>query len=134
MATILLLGTDEALLEGLVQTLTALGHQPLVTHDAVEAVQVASSKAPLLAVMDQDTLRADPGLLRLPLQAGGCIVLYREPGTKPVALPQSHRNVIAELVLPLERNRLVALVHSVEERARITGREKDREVRSQPRL
>jgi DNA-binding NtrC family response regulator len=134
MATILLLGTDEALLEGLVQTLTALGHQPVLTHDAVEAVQAASSKAPLLAVMDQDALRADPRLLRLPLQAGGCIVLYRQPGTKPAALPQSHRNVIAELVLPLERNRLVALVHSVEERARITGREKDREVRTQPRV
>lgn len=134
MATILLLGTDEALLEGLVQTLTALGHQPVLTHDAAEAVQAASSKAPLLAVMDQDALSADPRLLRLPLQAGGCIVLYRQPGTKAAALPQSHRNVIAELVLPLERNRLVALVHSVEERARITGREKDRDVRTQPRV
>lgn len=134
MATILLLGTDEALLEGLVQTLTALGHQPVLTHDAVEATQAASSKAPLLAVMHQDALRSDPRLLRLPLQAGGCIVLYREPGTKSAPRPQSQRNVIAELVLPLERNRLVALVHSVEERARITGREKDRDVRTQPRV
>ena len=133
MATILLLGSDEALLEGLVQTLTALGHQPVLTHDAVEAMQAASSRTPLLAVMDQDVLGSDPRLLRLPLQAGGCIVLYRPSGATAAALPQSHRNVIAELVLPLERNRLVALVHSVEERARVTGREKDREVRTQPR-
>lgn len=133
MATILLVGTNEALLEGLVQTLTALGHQAVLTHDGAEAMQAAAAKRPLLAIIDHLALHADPRLLRLPLLAGGCIVLFRVPGATPTTLLQSHRTVIAELVLPLERNRLVALVNSVEERVRITGREKDRETRTQPR-
>ena len=43
----------------------------------------------------------------------------------PAALPPSlQRTTLAELALPLERHRLVALVQSVEERARRTGRSK----------
>ena len=33
------------------------------------------------------------------------------------------RLVLADLTLPLERNRLLALVHRVADRARVTGRE-----------
>ena len=44
----------------------------------------------------------------------------RRPGPLPSALV---RLVLADLTLPLERNRLLALVHRVADRARVTGRE-----------
>ena len=51
-------------------------------------------------------------------------MLYRSRATDP-AVPVSHavqRLTLAELMLPLERQRLVALTHHVEERARQAGR------------
>jgi hypothetical protein len=50
-------------------------------------------------------------------------VLYRSVTTALVTLPASvQRAVLADLSLPLERNRLMALVQHVDERARVTGR------------
>lgn len=126
MATILLIGSDEALLEGLAQSLTALGHRAIMPHDVSEAVDVASSQPPLLAVVAQTTLVEDPRALRIPVLPGGAIVLYRTPGAPPTTVADARRNVLAELVLPLERNRLLALVHHLEERVRVTGREQQR--------
>lgn len=126
MATILLIGSDEALLEGLAQSLTALGHRALMPHDVGEAVDIASAHPPLLAVVAQSVLRDDPRALRIPVMPGGAIVLYRVPGAPATMVAGSLRNVIAELILPLERNRLVAIVQHLEERVRVTGREKPR--------
>ena len=62
-------------------------------------------------------------VLAVPLAPGGTLVLYRTPGSAAGALsPPFQRAVLADLTLPLERNRLVALVQHVEERARLTGR------------
>jgi DNA-binding NtrC family response regulator len=132
MATILLVGSDEALLEGLAQSLTALGHRALMPHDVGEAVEIASAHPPLLAVVGQSALRSDPRALRIPVLPGGALVLYRTPGSTPTLVTGTQRNVIAELVLPLERHRLLALVHNLEERVRITGRETHRD--SSPEL
>ncbi len=50
-------------------------------------------------------------------------MLYRSIGGVFATLPPSlQRAVLADLTLPLERNRLVALVAHVEERAKATGR------------
>jgi len=127
MATILLVGSDEALLEGLAQSLTALGHRPLMPHDVSEAVEIATAHPPLLAVLGQSALRSDPRALRIPVLPGGALVLYRTSGELATMVAGTHRNVIAELVLPLERHRLVALVHHLEERVRVTGREQHRD-------
>ena len=126
MATILLLGSDEALLEGLAQSLTALGHRPLMPHDVSEAIDIASRNPPLLAVVAQASLRDDPRALRIPVLPGGATVLYRTPNALSTMIAGAQRNVLAELVLPLERNRLLALVHHLEERVRVTGREQPR--------
>jgi hypothetical protein len=126
MATILLIGSDEALLEGLAQSLTALGHRAIMPHDVGEAVDIASAHPPLLAVVAQTSLRDDPRALRIPVLPGGAIVLYRTPNAPTTMVAGAQRNVIAELVLPLERNRLHALVHHLEERVRVTGREEQR--------
>ena len=135
MATILLIGSDEALLEGLAQSLTALGHRALMPHDVSEAVDIASAHPPLLALVGQSALRADPRALRIPVLPGGALVLYRTPGELATMIAGTHRNVLAELVLPLERNRLIALVHHLDERGRVTGREEHRDTPTElPRI
>jgi hypothetical protein len=126
MATIMLVGSDEALLEGLAQSLTALGHRALMPHDVSEAVETATAHPPLLAVVGQSALRSDPRALRIPVTPGGALVLYRTPGAAATLIAGTQRNVIAELVLPLEKHRLLALVHHLEERVRVTGREQHR--------
>jgi DNA-binding NtrC family response regulator len=125
MATILLAGEDPALLEGLVQSLVALGHNPSVALSLAEAREAAvRGDAPLMFVVDRGIVDGSgTEVLGVPLAPGGTLVLYRMPGSPPGALPQPlQRAVLADLTLPLERNRLVALVQHVEERARATGR------------
>ena len=133
MATILLTGINEALTEGLVQSLTALGHRVILTSDVAEAIDLASSQPPLLTIVAQSALRADARALRIPVLPGGAILLYRGANDAPTSFAGSYRSVLAELVLPLERNRLFALVQHVEERARVTGREQQRERRTDVR-
>lgn len=127
MATILLIGSDEALLEGLAQSLTALGHRALMPHDVSEAVDIATAHPPLLAVVGQAALHSDTRALRIPVLPGGALVLYRTPGELATMVVGTQRNVLAELVLPLERHRLLALVQHLEERVRVTGRENHRD-------
>src|ERR687886_691603 len=84
MSTILLIGSDTPLLEGLAQTLAAVGHLPMIAGSLGDAAEVAHPAPPL-----------PPALQRL---------------------------VLADVTLPLERKRLVALVQHVTERAQATGR------------
>ena len=125
MATILLAGEDPALLEGLVQSLVALGHNPSVAFSLAEARDAAlRGDAPLMFVVDRGFVDGTgTEVLGVPLAPGGTLVLYRTPGSPPASLPLPlQRAVLADLALPLERNRLVALVQHVEDRARATGR------------
>jgi hypothetical protein len=125
MAIVFLIGAEDALLEGIAQTLGAAGHQPRVFHGVVDAHARARGEVPLVAVVDRALAVSDPAALRLPLAVGGATLLYRS-GAEPV--PDSalslavQRLVMAELTLPLERHRLLALIQRVEERARVTGR------------
>jgi hypothetical protein len=96
-------------------------------HDVSEAVDIASAHPPLLAVVGQSAMHSDPRALRIPVLPGGALVLYRTPGEMATMVAGTHRNVLAELILPLERNRLLALVHHLEERVRVTGREEHRD-------
>lgn len=124
MTTVLLVGSDLALLEGLAQSLGSLGHQPSVAATLGEARQMAGACIPLVVVADR-ALASGAGaeLLSIPLSAGGARVLYRT-ASAPLAplLPALQRAVLADLTLPLERHRLAALVQSLGERARTTGR------------
>jgi DNA-binding NtrC family response regulator len=126
MATILLAGEDPALLEGLVQSLVALGHNPSVALSLAEAREGAvRGDAPLMLVVDRGFIDGTgTEVLGVPLAPGGTLVLYRTPGSSYAGAlsPPLQRAVLADLTLPLERNRLVALVQHVEERARATGR------------
>lgn len=125
MTHVLLVGEDVALLEGLAQSLAAQGHAPAVATSLAEAREVAMTQPPLVLVVNR-ALASTAGaeLLAIPLAAGGARLLYRA-ATIPLAplLPSLQRAVLADLTLPLERHRLSALVQSIGERARATGRD-----------
>ena len=122
--TILLVGADAPLLEGLSQSLAALGFMPRVTLGVREAREIASVDTPLV-VLASSRLAAEAGadVLRIPLLAGGALVLYHGVAPETHLLsPALQRAVLANLALPLERHRLVALVQHVLARSRMTGR------------
>jgi DNA-binding NtrC family response regulator len=124
MTHVMLVGGDVALLEGLAQALAALGHSPIVARTLGEARELCSAQVPLVLVVDRALASlAGSELLAAPLAAGGARLLYRTAAS-PLAplLPSLQRAVLADLTLPLERHRLVALVQSVGERARLSGR------------
>ena len=125
MTRILLVGDEQPMLEGLAQTFGALGLTPAVAHSLAEARDLAIIDQPLVAVVSR-TLAAEASAdtLGIPLAPGGALVLYRAANHDPVALPPTlQRAVLADLSLPLERNRLVALVQRVGDRAIATGRQ-----------
>jgi DNA-binding NtrC family response regulator len=125
MATILLVGTDVPLLEGLAQTLAAVGHTTQLASSLAEAMEVAGLEPPLVAVIDRGLIVPSGDALRIPLARGGTLVVYRPDGASAAPLPVAvQRATLADLRLPLERQRLVALLQSVETRARSTGRDR----------
>jgi DNA-binding NtrC family response regulator len=122
---ILLVGSDAALLEGLVQTLAARGYSTAAVDGLQEAQESAAANTPLVAVIERDLAAAAPGLvLGIPLVRGGALVAFHQrPESSVMLAPPLQRALLADLTLPLERNRLLALVQHVEERARATGRQ-----------
>ena len=124
MAMILLVGTDAPLLEGLSQTLAASGHRTHIALSLAEAADAARTSPPLLAVVQRELAENAAEMLRIPLASGGTFVVFRPAPDAPAPSLGTalQRAVIADLALPLERNRLIALVQSVAERARRTGR------------
>lgn len=124
MTYVMLVGTDVALLEGLAQSLAGLGHRPSVTASLSDARDLCSAHPPLVLVVDR-ALASSAGaeLLTVPIAAGGARILYRVAAMPPTPLlPALQRAVLADLTLPLERHRLSALVQSVGDRAKATGR------------
>jgi DNA-binding NtrC family response regulator len=125
MTQILLVGSDGPLLEGLAQSLAAMGHTPRVTTSIAEAQETASH-APPLVLLASRLLLAEGGagaLLGVRLAPGGAVLLYHEVGGAYLTLPPAvQRSVLADLSLPLERNRFLTLVQHVEDRAQAAGR------------
>jgi len=124
MPQILLVGSELPLLEGLSQSLAALGFSPHVAQSLHEAREVAAAHAPLVAVVSRRLAsESSAEALGIPVAAGGALVLYSTGKTESSTLPPAvQRSVLADLSLPLERNRLMALVQRVGDRARATGR------------
>jgi len=124
MPQILLVGSELPLLEGLSQSFAALGFAPVVAQSLHEAREVAAAHTPLVAVVSRRlAAESSAETLSIPLSAGGALVLYSTGRVDPVSLsPTMQRSVLADLTLPLERNRLMALVQHLEDRARATGR------------
>ena len=121
---VLLVGQDGALLEGLAQSFAALGYAPQAVATLHEAREAAATVPPLLAIVERELASvAGADTLAIPLAAGGALVLYHGTvDTRPTISPTLQRSVMADLTLPLERNRLMALAQHVQERIRATGR------------
>jgi hypothetical protein len=124
MTKVLLVGTELPLLEGLSQSLASAGFTPLVAQSLNEGRELAVQEPPLVAVVSRMlAASASADTLSIPLAPGGALLLYRSVGSALVTLsPTVQRVVLADLTLPLERNRLMALVQYVGGRARATGR------------
>src|SRR6185436_17207637 len=117
MTQILLVGTEMPLLEGLSQSLAAVGFTPVVATALHEARELAAHHMPLVAIVSRALAAESIGeTLAIPLAPGGALVLYRgATSTMATLSPSMLRSVLADLTLPLERNRLIALVQHVGE-------------------
>src|SRR5690348_10988622 len=120
---VILVGTDAALLEGLAQSFATNGFKPHVVNSIIDARELAVDSRPIVAVVERDLAMAAPGdAMSIPLASGGSLALFHggdSAGTTPIRL---QRSVVAELILPLERARLVALTKSLAGRAEVVGR------------
>lgn len=123
MTFVLAVGPDSALLEGLSQTLTAAGHRVSIASSVSEGVELLHGARPLVALVHCDELLRVDGAARVLLAQGGALLAYHSDEADAPTLPFSlKRATLAELSLPLERHRLLALVQYVESRARAAGR------------
>jgi DNA-binding NtrC family response regulator len=121
---VLLVGADTALLEGLSQSFAALGYAPRVATTLHDAREDAALTPPVLAVVDRSLAgESSAEALAIQLRPGGAIVMYHGPNdSRPSMSAALQRAVMADLTLPLERNRLMALAQRVQDRIRTTGR------------
>lgn len=134
---LLVIGTDDALLEGLAQALASTGQRVATCHTLDEAAQLAHADPPLMLIVDSALVRHDGGsaLERVAVSAGGALVTFHTAGTpaSDVALPRTlARLQMADLELPLERNRLLALAEHLGTRARLAGRARAAEPKEPP--
>ena len=124
MASILIVGPDVALLEGVAQTLIGAGHKVSVAKDIPEALDSLHGTHPLIALVGCEELITRGAMLNSVIAHGGALMAYHCDDDDESGLPFSvKRTTLAELRLPLERQRLLALVKYVEYRARAAGRD-----------
>jgi DNA-binding NtrC family response regulator len=129
-AKILLVGSDAALLEGLSQTLGGFGHEVCLASSLSEAPDACREGVPTIAVVSNEALAAPGSGASLPLSASGALVVYTtQPVDRPTLPTRLQRATLGHVVLPLERQRLIALIQHFEIRARTTGRGLEEESR-----
>jgi len=131
-AKILLVGSDVALLEGLSQTLTGSGHDVCIAGSIDEATDACRDGAPNIAVVSNDALQKPGAAALLPLSATGALVVYTtEPVERPTLPTRLQRATLGHVVLPLERQRLIALILHYEVRSLTTGRGRDEDLEAE---
>lgn len=119
---ILVVGRDAALLEGVSQALAALGHPVKSAASLEEARDVAPAHGFDVAVVQRALLE---GTEPVPIRPGGVLVLFRAAGersTRATLSPSLARLLLAEVELPLERQRLLALIRATLMRMRAGDR------------
>jgi DNA-binding NtrC family response regulator len=122
-ATILAVGPDAALLEGVAQTLIGAGHQVVIAGDIPQALETLHRKHPLLALVECDELEVRGSMLQSIVAHGGAVIAFHCDDDDSRLPYRVKRTTLAELKLPLERQRLLALVKYVENRALAAGRD-----------
>jgi DNA-binding NtrC family response regulator len=120
--TILLAGTRDGAVEGVAQMLAGTGQRVRIAHSSGEVAELAAQERPLLLVVDQSIATDTPAMHTL-LAAGGALIILRYDDEAVAPLPPAlARWTLAELMLPTERQRLVAVVEHVLARAASAGR------------
>lgn len=124
MALLLIVGTDNALIEGMSQTLTGAGHEVMFSRSLAEATESVGDLRPLVLLVERSAIDEIRSTLRVPQAEGGAILVFHPEDTVSPSLPHRlQRATLAELELPLERQRLLALIRYVEKRAHTVGRD-----------
>lgn len=124
MASILIVGTDAPLLEGVAQTLVGAAHHVAIAKDIPEALETLQGKRPLIALVHCEELIARAQMLHTALAHGGALLAFHCDDDDRYTLPFNvKRTTLATLRLPLERQRLLALVKYIENRAHAAGRD-----------
>ena len=122
MTSVLIVGTDTALIEGISQILTAKGHQVFFAANLASSLEAVGSVRPMVVLVERSAIDEIRMTLRIPLaQRGAFIVFHGEDTSSPPLPHRVQRATLAELELPLERQRLLALVRYVENRAQTLG-------------
>lgn len=122
MASLLVVGTDSALIEGIAQTLTARGHELFYAPSLADALDTVGGARPLVVLVERSSIDEIRMTLRVPLAPRGAFLVFHAEGTPNAPLPHRvQRATLAELELPLETQRLLALVRYVENRAHTLG-------------
>jgi hypothetical protein len=122
MTSVLLVGTDTALIEGVAQILNARGHQLYFAGSLADALEVVGDLRPMVVLVERSAIDEIRMTLRIPLaQRGAFIVFHGEDTIAPPLPHRVQRATLAELELPLERQRLMALIRYVENRAQTLG-------------
>lgn len=109
---ILVVGRDAALLEGISQALATLAHPVKAAASLEEARDVAPAHGFDVAVVQRALLE---GTEPVPIKPGGVLVLFRAAGertTRATLSPSLARLLLADVELPLERHRLVAIIRA----------------------
>ena len=127
MCKVILVGDDIALLEGLAQTLVGCGHDVTFAATTSEAAAIMAGAEAAIVVVSTEAVEDAGHGAALPLSANSALIVYGKSHGEHLFLPPKlQRATLAHLVLPLERQRLLALVQSFDSRSRTTGRS-DRE-------
>jgi DNA-binding NtrC family response regulator len=125
MASTLVIGSDEGVLEGLAQALHAAGHRAVIARNLEDAATLLGVERPVVVLVERGCA-ASTEFLRLRLPPGIALVVYRDADAVVEPLPAlTQRITLADLVLPWERQRLITLVQRLAERAQATGRGRD---------
>jgi CheY-like chemotaxis protein len=122
-ASILVVGPNTALIEGVAQTLTGAGNQVAIARDIPEALESLRGSRPLMALVECEELETRGAMLQNIVAQGGALLAFHCDDDDTRLPHRVKRTTLAELKLPLERQRLLALVKYVENRARATGRD-----------
>jgi DNA-binding NtrC family response regulator len=120
---VILVGGDTALLEGLAQSLIGCGHDVAFAATVPEAATQMNREETAIVVVSSEAVEEAGSGATLPLTPNGALIVYSKAHGEHLFLPPKlQRATLAHLVLPLERQRLLALVQSFDSRSRTTGR------------
>jgi DNA-binding NtrC family response regulator len=125
MMDVLIVGGDSVVQEGVLQAVRAAGLRAEWCPTGESAREAAADVPPTALVVHVDIAGDADRARQIPLRSGGAVILFRDGERSGESAEQVFgRTVIAELSLPLERTRLIALLNRIVERARITGRDR----------